>query len=90
MRRAVEPADLVLAPSQFIADTVQEFHRGKRVALASYGVDLAGWPNDPRNGEGAGGPLFVEDLSECGFIGCRIFCPNRTTSRTGVNIFLTC
>jgi glycosyltransferase involved in cell wall biosynthesis len=37
-------ADLVLAPSAFVRDTIAEFHPGKHVALASYGVDAVAWP----------------------------------------------
>ena len=46
-RQEMELADLVLAPSNFVADTIHEFHPHKRVALASYGVDLAAWAPKP-------------------------------------------
>ncbi len=42
-RREMELADLVLAPSNFVADTIRRFHPHKCVARASYGVDLAAW-----------------------------------------------
>ena len=37
-------AELVLAPSSFVANTIRDFHPNKRVAIAPYGVDLIGWP----------------------------------------------
>jgi len=37
-------ADLVLAPSAFVANTVREFLPAKLVALAPYGVDVNAWP----------------------------------------------
>lgn len=37
-------ADLLLAPSNFVANTVREFHPYKSTAIAPYGVDLIGWP----------------------------------------------
>jgi glycosyltransferase involved in cell wall biosynthesis len=43
-RREMELADLVLAPSKFVADSIQEYHPKKRIALAPYGVDVADWP----------------------------------------------
>jgi glycosyltransferase involved in cell wall biosynthesis len=42
-RQEMELADLVLAPSNFVADTIHTFHPHKHVTLASYGVDLAAW-----------------------------------------------
>jgi glycosyltransferase involved in cell wall biosynthesis len=46
----MELADLVLAPSSFVAETVRAFHPHKTLALAPYGVDLefwrAGTPNE--------------------------------------------
>ena len=44
--KEVELADLVLAPSSFVAETIREFHPNKRVAIASYGVDLIDWPRN--------------------------------------------
>ena len=43
-RQEMELADLVLAPSAFVRDTIAEFHPEKHVALASYGVDTVAWP----------------------------------------------
>jgi len=40
-RQEMELADLVLAPSNFVADTIRTFHPHKHVVLAPYGVDLA-------------------------------------------------
>jgi glycosyltransferase involved in cell wall biosynthesis len=45
--REMELADLVLAPSNFVTDTIRRFHPRKRVALAPYGVDLAAWAPSP-------------------------------------------
>jgi starch synthase len=42
----MELADLVLAPSTFVADTVRMFHPKKALALAPYGVDLEFWRRD--------------------------------------------
>jgi glycosyltransferase involved in cell wall biosynthesis len=42
-RREMELADLVLAPSTFARNTILRFHPEKKVALASYGVDLEFW-----------------------------------------------
>ena len=48
-REEMELADLVLAPSTFVADTVREFHPNKLLALAPYGVDLDFWRAGARN-----------------------------------------
>jgi glycosyltransferase involved in cell wall biosynthesis len=42
-RQEMELADLVLAPSSFVAETVRTFHPNKNLALAPYGVDLEFW-----------------------------------------------
>jgi glycosyltransferase involved in cell wall biosynthesis len=42
-REEMELADLVLAPSSFVANTVRAFHPNKALALAPYGVDLEFW-----------------------------------------------
>ena len=42
-RREMELADLVLAPSAFVKETILRFHPDKKIALAPYGVDLAFW-----------------------------------------------
>jgi len=41
--REMELADLVLAPSAFVRDTILRFHPNKKVLLAPYGVDLEFW-----------------------------------------------
>ncbi len=46
-------ADLVLAPSRFVENTIRQFHPEKRIARAAYGVDSAFWSPGPR----APGPL---------------------------------
>jgi starch synthase len=45
-REEMELADLVLAPSSFVADTVRRFHPKKALALVPYGVDLEFWRPD--------------------------------------------
>ena len=45
----MELADLVLAPSSFVANTVRAFHPNKVLALAPYGVDLEFWQAGVRN-----------------------------------------
>jgi len=47
-RQEMELADLVLAPSKFVADSIQEYHPNKRIGFAPYGVDLADWPDRTR------------------------------------------
>jgi len=42
-RKEMELADVVLAPSTFVLQTIRRFLPKKRVALAPYGVDLAFW-----------------------------------------------
>jgi glycosyltransferase involved in cell wall biosynthesis len=46
-RREMQLADLVLAPSDFVAGTILRFEPGKRVAIAPYGVDLDFWRPGP-------------------------------------------
>jgi glycosyltransferase involved in cell wall biosynthesis len=48
-RQEMELADLVLAPSTFVANTVRTFHPNKMLALAPYGVDLEFWRPGARN-----------------------------------------
>jgi len=48
-QKEMELADLVLAPSSFVADTVRAFHPNKTLALAPYGVDLEFWTPCGRN-----------------------------------------
>jgi glycosyltransferase involved in cell wall biosynthesis len=45
----MELADLVLAPSSFVAETIRAFHPNKTIALAPYGVDLEFWTPCERN-----------------------------------------
>lgn len=42
-RREMELADLVLVPSQFVADTVRRSYPDKAISLARYGVDAEAW-----------------------------------------------
>ena len=46
----MELADLVLAPSSFVAETVRTFHPNKSIALAPFGVDLEFWRPRTRDG----------------------------------------
>jgi len=48
-RQEMELADLVLAPSSFVADTIRAFHPNKALAFAPYGVDLEFWRPGVRN-----------------------------------------
>lgn len=48
-RQEMELADLVLAPSSFVADTIRAFHPNKALAFAPYGVDLEFWSPGVRN-----------------------------------------
>jgi glycosyltransferase involved in cell wall biosynthesis len=41
--REMELADLVLAPSKFVEQTIRAFHPQKKIAFAPYGVDLEFW-----------------------------------------------
>jgi glycosyltransferase involved in cell wall biosynthesis len=41
--REMELADIVLAPSSFVKETILQFYPNKNVALAPYGVDLEFW-----------------------------------------------
>jgi len=47
-REELALADLVLAPSGFVADSARETFPDKRIALAPFGVDLAAWPFQER------------------------------------------
>lgn len=47
-RQEMALADLVLAPSSFVANTVRAFHPNTSVALAPYGVDLEFWQPEAR------------------------------------------
>ena len=42
--KEMELADLLLVPSNFVANTVREYFPHRAVAIAPYGVDLVGWP----------------------------------------------
>jgi len=44
--KEMELADLSLAPSNFVADTIRDFYPNKPVAIAPYGVDLINWSPD--------------------------------------------
>jgi glycosyltransferase involved in cell wall biosynthesis len=49
--KEMELADLVLAPSTFVRDTILQFHPDKKVALAPYGVDLEFWQPSTLNSQ---------------------------------------
>jgi glycosyltransferase involved in cell wall biosynthesis len=60
----MELADLVLVPSRFAEGTIREFHPGKEVAMAAYGVDLEFWqPDGPKAGEGPLRFVYAGQLS---------------------------
>jgi glycosyltransferase involved in cell wall biosynthesis len=42
-RREVELADLLLVPSNFVANTVRDYHPNQQVVVAPYGVDSVNW-----------------------------------------------
>jgi glycosyltransferase involved in cell wall biosynthesis len=48
-RQEMELADLVLAPSRFVEETIRAFHPYKAISLAPYGVDLEFWKPCARN-----------------------------------------
>jgi glycosyltransferase involved in cell wall biosynthesis len=48
-REEMELADLVLAPSTFVEETIRAFHPNKAISLAPYGVDLEFWTPCARN-----------------------------------------
>ena len=50
-REEMELADLVLAPSSFVEETIREFHPNKAISLAPYGVDLEFWTPCVKNEE---------------------------------------
>ncbi len=63
-RLEMELADLVLAPSLFVENTIRDFYPEKKIARASYGVDLDFW--NPRGPSRPPGPLrfiYVGQLS---------------------------
>lgn len=47
-REEMALADLVLAPSAFVADTIRAEWPDKRIVIAPYGVDVANWTFAPR------------------------------------------
>ena len=47
-REEMALADLVFAPSAFVADTIRAEFPDKRIAIAPYGVDAANWTSAPR------------------------------------------
>jgi len=79
-------ADLLLAPSSFVANTIRDFHPNKRIAIAPYGVDLIDWPSgaarEPRDfitflfaGQCSlrkGTPLLLEAWAAAGLKGARL------------------
>ena len=63
-RDEMEMADLVLAPSEFVADTIRAFYPAKTVKLAPYGVEEGTWAAaDRRLHEGMLTFLFVGQCS---------------------------
>ncbi|MBV9971194.1 MAG: glycosyltransferase family 4 protein [Xanthobacteraceae bacterium] len=62
-RREMELADLVLAPSRFVEETIRAFHPEKPVARAPYGVDLDFWSPAPRPAVGPLRFIYAGQLS---------------------------
>jgi alpha-maltose-1-phosphate synthase len=62
-RREMELADLVLAPSGFVEETIRAFHPDKPVARAPYGVDLEFWTPGPRPADGPLRFIYAGQLS---------------------------
>jgi glycosyltransferase involved in cell wall biosynthesis len=54
-RKEMELADVVLAPSRFVMQTIGDLYPKKKLALAPYGVDLDFWR--PPTQRASGGPL---------------------------------
>ncbi len=61
--REMELADLVLAPSHFVEETIRTYHPGKRIARAPYGVDLEFWTPAPRPADGPLRFIYAGQLS---------------------------
>jgi glycosyltransferase involved in cell wall biosynthesis len=62
-RQEMELADLVLAPSSFVKETILRFNPNKKVALAPYGVDTEFWR--PAPGRHQGKPLRFVYAGQC-------------------------
>src|SRR5262245_35745089 len=63
-RKEMELADAVLAPSNFVVNTIRRLHPNKSIALAPYGVDLAAWiPPSRRTARDVMTFLFVGQCS---------------------------
>jgi glycosyltransferase involved in cell wall biosynthesis len=85
-RREIELADVVLVPSEFVADTVRDFHPKAPIAVAPYGVDLGEWPARTRCASAEtviflfvgqcsvrkGVPLLLQAWRAAGLIGARL------------------
>lgn len=63
-RKEMELADLVLAPSAFVMETIRNFYPEKTLALAPYGVDLTYWqPPDLPSSNGSLQFLYAGQVS---------------------------
>jgi glycosyltransferase involved in cell wall biosynthesis len=62
-RREMVLADLVLAPSDFVEETIRAFHPDKPVARAPYGVDLEFWSPAPGRADGPLRFIYAGQLS---------------------------
>ena len=85
-RSEIELADLVVVPSNFVANTVRYFHPKAPIALAPYGVDLSEWPSRTRCSSAEtvtflfvgqcsirkGVPLLLEAWRAAGLTGARL------------------
>jgi len=62
-REEMQLADLVMTPSEFVADTVRQFHPEKTIAVAPYGADVLAEPVSTRPASEAVTFLFVGQCS---------------------------
>jgi glycosyltransferase involved in cell wall biosynthesis len=61
--REMELADLVIAPSDVVRETITRYHPRKAIAIAPYGVNLQAWPFAPRYPKDECTFLFVGNCS---------------------------
>jgi glycosyltransferase involved in cell wall biosynthesis len=59
----MELADIVMAPSSFVEETIRTFHPNKRIVRAPYGVDLDFWRPDRREPVGPFRFIYAGQLS---------------------------
>jgi glycosyltransferase involved in cell wall biosynthesis len=64
-RREMEIADVVLAPSTVVKETILRFHPDKKISLAPYGVDLDYWTPSCNGRSTKCGPLLFLYAGRC-------------------------